>query len=55
MQVRPDTKGIELKDAWVECLKCIVWCRKNDPSEEDVFWEDLAIMLNDVEFDGGIQ
>jgi hypothetical protein len=43
---RPDTKGIKLTPAMIECLKCIIWAQQNLPDEVDVFWEDLHIMID---------
>ena len=47
-QVRPDTTGIDPTKAMIECLRCIIWAQQNMPEEVDVFWEDLAIMVNDL-------
>jgi hypothetical protein len=30
----------------IECLRCIMWSQQNMPEEADVFWEDLAIMID---------
>jgi len=45
---RPDTTGITPTKGMTECLKCIIWAQQNCPEEVDVFWEDLAIMINDL-------
>lgn len=34
-------------EAMVGCLQTILWAQKHEPGEVDVFWEDLAIMVND--------
>lgn len=47
-EVTPDTDGIEPTQAMIECLRCIIWAQQNAPDEADVFWEDLAIMVNDL-------
>jgi hypothetical protein len=44
--ISPDTKGIEPSPAMIECLKSIMWAQMHAPEEADVFWEDLAILIN---------
>lgn len=43
---KPDTTGIEPTPQMIECLRCIIWAEQNDPSEAEVFWEDLGILIS---------